>query len=81
VLTGRPAFVNRPRRERLKTLERENRELREASEILGAASFDFANELDRLDRGERVQAGDCPPGRSDVVSSVARASACTPPAR
>ena len=34
-------------RERLKTLERENRELRRANEILKAASAFFAAELDR----------------------------------
>jgi transposase len=33
-------------RERLKTLERENRELRRANEILKAASAFFASELD-----------------------------------
>ena len=33
-------------RERLKTLERENRELRKANEILKAASVFFAKELD-----------------------------------
>jgi transposase len=33
-------------RERLKTLERENRELRRANEILKAASVYFAKELD-----------------------------------
>ena len=38
-------------RERLKTLERENRELRRANEILKAASAFFARELDpRLPR-------------------------------
>ncbi len=34
-------------RERLKTLERENRELRRANEILRTASAFFAAELDR----------------------------------
>ena len=33
-------------RERMKTLERENRELRKANEILKAASVFFAKELD-----------------------------------
>src|SRR4051812_3710647 len=35
-------------RERLKTLERENRELRKANEILKAASVFFAKELDPI---------------------------------
>ena len=37
-------------RERLKTLERENRELRKANEILKAASVFFAKELDGTPR-------------------------------
>ncbi|MEA2137236.1 MAG: transposase [Solirubrobacteraceae bacterium] len=41
-------------RERLKALERENRELRKANEILKAASVFFAKELDGTRGGERV---------------------------
>ncbi len=41
-------------RERLKSLERENRELRKANEILKSASVFFAKELDPTDRSERV---------------------------
>jgi transposase len=38
--------LTREERERLKALERENRELRKANEILKAASVFFAKELD-----------------------------------
>ena len=40
------AGMSAKERERLKTLERENRELRKANEILKAASVFFAKELD-----------------------------------
>jgi transposase-like protein len=42
----RTELLNSEERERLKTLERENRELRRANEILKAASAFFAAELD-----------------------------------
>ncbi len=41
-------------RERLKALERENRELRQANQILKAASVFFAKELDGTPGGERL---------------------------
>jgi transposase len=43
---GRRAGVTSGERERLKELERENRELRRANEILKSASLFFATELD-----------------------------------
>ena len=43
---GRRAGLTSDERERLKALERENRELRRANEILKAASAFFAAELD-----------------------------------
>ena len=43
---GRRAGVTSVERERLKQLERENRELRRANEILKSASVFFATELD-----------------------------------
>jgi transposase len=43
---GRRAGVTSSERERLKLLERENRELRRANEILKSASLFFATELD-----------------------------------
>jgi transposase-like protein len=43
---GRRAGVTSSERERLKVLERENRELRRANEILKSASLFFATELD-----------------------------------
>ena len=43
---GRKAGVTTDERERLKQLERENRELRRANEILKSASAFFAAELD-----------------------------------
>ena len=43
---GRRAGVTSDERERLKQLERENRELRRANEILKSASLFFATELD-----------------------------------
>ena len=42
----RAELLSSGERERLKTLERENRELRKANEILKAASVFFAGELD-----------------------------------
>ena len=42
----RAELLSTGERERLKTLERENRELRKANEILKAASVFFAGELD-----------------------------------
>jgi transposase-like protein len=46
--SGRKAGVTTDERERLKALERENRELRQANEILRKASAYFAQaELDR----------------------------------
>ena len=46
--TGKRAGLNTDERERLKALERENRELRQANEILRKASAYFAEaELDR----------------------------------
>ena len=42
-----PPGLTRAERERLKALERENRELRRANEILKSASAFFAAELDR----------------------------------
>ena len=44
--SGRRPGVTSEERERLKALERENRELRKANEILKAASVFFAKELD-----------------------------------
>ncbi len=44
--TGRRPGVTTDERERLKVLERENRELRRANEILKSASIFFATELD-----------------------------------
>jgi transposase len=44
--TGKRAGVTTEERERLRELERENRELRRANEILKAASAFFARELD-----------------------------------
>ncbi len=44
--TGRRPGVTTGERERLKVLERENRELRRANEILKPASMFFATELD-----------------------------------
>jgi transposase len=44
--TGRRAGVSTAEAERIKELERENRELRRANEILKAASAFFARELD-----------------------------------
>ena len=43
---GRRAGVSSDERVRLKELERENRELRRANEILKSASLFFATELD-----------------------------------
>jgi transposase len=43
---GRPDLLTSSERERLKSLERENRELRRANEILKSASVFFAKELD-----------------------------------
>jgi transposase-like protein len=43
---GRRAGVTSEERERLRQLERENRELRRANEILRAAAVFFARELD-----------------------------------
>ncbi len=43
---GRRPGITSPERERLKQLERENRELRRANEILKSASLFFAAELD-----------------------------------
>src|SRR4051812_3688833 len=43
---GRRAGVNSGERERLRELERENRELRRTNEILKSASLFFATELD-----------------------------------
>ena len=49
---ARPPGTLSPERERLQALERENRELRRANEILKAASAFFARELDpRLPKG------------------------------
>lgn len=48
---GKPAAMTTDERARLRELERENRELRRANEILKAASAFFARELDpRLPR-------------------------------
>ena len=44
--TGRRAGVTTSERERITALERENRELRRANEILRSASIFFAGELD-----------------------------------
>jgi len=44
--TGRRAGVTSTERERIAALERENRELRRANEILRSASIFFAGELD-----------------------------------
>jgi hypothetical protein len=46
----RRSWIGSAERERLAALERENRELRRANEILKAASAFFAAELDRPDR-------------------------------
>ena len=46
VNAGRRAGVTSEERERLRQLERENRELRRANEILRAAAVFFARELD-----------------------------------
>ena len=43
----RAELLSTSERERLKVLERENRELRKANEILKAASVFFAGELDQ----------------------------------
>jgi transposase len=43
---GRPGAMTTDERARLRELERENRELRRANEILKAASAFFARELD-----------------------------------
>jgi len=43
---GRRPGITSPERERIRELERENRELRRANEILKAASAFFARELD-----------------------------------
>ena len=43
---GQRAGITTEERERMRTLERENRELRRANEILKAASAFFARELD-----------------------------------
>lgn len=49
--TGQRPGLTTPERERIRELERENRELRRANEILKAASAFFARELDpRLPR-------------------------------
>jgi transposase len=47
---GTPSMLTSEERERLKALERENRELRKANEILKAASVFFAKELDGTPR-------------------------------
>ena len=47
---GSPALLTSDERERLKALERENRELRAANQILKDASVFFAKELDRTPR-------------------------------
>jgi transposase len=47
---GTPSTLTTAERERLKELERENRELRQANEILKAASVFFAKELDGTPR-------------------------------
>ncbi len=44
--SGQRAGVTSEERERLRQLERENRELRRANEILRAAAVFFARELD-----------------------------------
>ena len=46
VAEGRRPGITSSERERLKELERENRELRRANEILKSASLFFATELD-----------------------------------
>ena len=51
---GRRAGVTSDERPRLKELERENRELRRANEILKSASVFFATELDGRAGGERL---------------------------
>ena len=43
---GRPSKLTSDERERLRALERENRELKKANEIPKAASVLFAKELD-----------------------------------
>ena len=47
---GTPTVLSSDERDRLKELERENRELRKANEILKAASVFFAKELDGTPR-------------------------------
>ena len=47
---GTPSTLTTAERERLKELERENRELKKANEILKAASVFFAKELDGTPR-------------------------------
>ena len=47
---ARPDRLTSDERERLKALERENRELRKANEILKSASVFFAKELDGTPR-------------------------------
>jgi transposase len=47
---GTPSTLTTAERERLKALERENRELRQANQILKAASVFFAKELDGTPR-------------------------------
>lgn len=47
---GSPAMLTSDERERLKALERENRDLRRANQILKDASVFFAKELDGTPR-------------------------------
>ncbi len=47
---GTPSLLTTAERERIKALERENRELKKANEILKSASVFFAKELDGTPR-------------------------------
>src|SRR3954451_7880162 len=72
---GARSGVSSVEAERVKALERENRELRRANEILKAASIFFARELDRNRRSdERVyrRAPRCVRGRADLQRVAVR---------
>src|ERR1700686_3346951 len=72
---GRRAGPTSDERERIKVLERENRELRQANEILRKASAYFAMaELDRRSNHDRVhrQSSCCLGGRADLPGSTDR---------
>jgi transposase-like protein len=69
----RPGLTSQER-DRLNQLERENRELRRANEVLKAASAFFARELDRGCRGREIHQHASPllGGRADLLGIAGR---------